>query len=347
MSATIGHSAGEIHRRRCSTPHVIGAASIPRGIFRTSLASCRPMPIAGSTLSSIPDARRCRPRPPSVGHMDGGRSSLADITQNARRGRSATAISPIALEAVRRIDKLFEIERDIYGLSAEERLQIRRERSAPLLTDLEAWLRAESTRLSRSSNVIKPINYLLNRWESFARLVHDGRICMTNNAAERALRSFALGRKAWLFAGSDRGAERAAVMAHASHDGASQRHRPESLACRRLRAHRRHAAEPPARVAALELDASCVEVLRPGGVAMHVNKAHAVFTVARVVKDLGEDEDWLWDVANGMDTEDGVIGVYGTGDDQVMAFTDFGIENLTELIRIHKDDPELLKRWDR
>lgn len=80
---------------------------------------------------------------------------------------------------------------------------------------------------------------------------------------------------------------------------------------------------------------------------MHVNKVHAVFIVARVAKDLGEDEDWLWDVANGMDTEDGVIWVYGIGDDQVMAFTDFGIENLTELIRIHKDDPELLKRWDR
>ena len=61
--------------------------------------------------------------------------------------------------------------------------------------------------------MIKPINYLLNRWEGFARLVHDGRICLTNNAAERALRGFALGRKAWLFAGSDRGAERAAVMA--------------------------------------------------------------------------------------------------------------------------------------
>ncbi|WP_407193093.1 hypothetical protein [Bradyrhizobium sp. STM 3566] len=69
--------------------------------------------------------------------------------------------------------------------------------------------------------------------------------------------------------------------------------------------------------------------------------------IARVAKDLGEDEDWLWDVANGMDTEDGVIWVYGIGDDQVMAFTDFGIENLTELIRMHKDDPELLKRWDR
>jgi transposase len=81
------------------------------------------------------------------------------------------------------------------------------------LSDLEAWLRAECARLSRSSNVIKPINYLLNRWEGFARFVHDGRICMTNNAAERALRGFALGRKSWLFAGSDRGAERAAVMA--------------------------------------------------------------------------------------------------------------------------------------
>jgi hypothetical protein len=138
---------------------------------------------------------------------------LADIAQNARRGRSATAISPIALEAVRRIDQLFEIEREIHGLSPEERLRVRQERSAPLLSDLEAWLRAECARLSRSSNVIKPINYLLNRWEGFARFIHDGRMCMTNNAAERALRGFALGRRSWLFAGSDRGAERAAVMA--------------------------------------------------------------------------------------------------------------------------------------
>ncbi|WBL82746.1 IS66 family transposase [Bradyrhizobium xenonodulans] len=159
--------------------------------------------------------RKASPATPAFCWAHGRRAffELADIAQNARRGRSATAISPIALEAVRRIDQLFEIEREIYGLNAEERLRIRRERSAPLLTDLEAWLRAESARLSRSSNVIKPINYLLNRWEGFARLVHDGRICMTNNAAERALRGFALGRKAWLFAGSDRGAERAAVMA--------------------------------------------------------------------------------------------------------------------------------------
>src|SRR6476659_3746076 len=118
---------------------------------------------------------------------------LADIAKNAQRGRSTAAISPIALEAVRRIDQLFEIERDINGMSANERLRIRQERSAPLLTELEAWLRAERARLSRSSGVIKPIDYMLKRWDGFARFVHDGRICLTNNAAERALRSLALG----------------------------------------------------------------------------------------------------------------------------------------------------------
>jgi transposase len=137
---------------------------------------------------------------------------LADIAKNARRGRSATAISPIALEAVKRIDALFDIEREVNGLSAEKRLLVRRERSLPLLAELETWLREQRNKLSRSSNVLKPINYMLNRWDGFARFTEDGRICMTNNAAERSLRGLALGRKAWLFAGSDRGADRAAVM---------------------------------------------------------------------------------------------------------------------------------------
>ena len=91
-------------------------------------------------------------------------------------------------------------------------MALRQERSAPLLTDLEAWLSAQRAKLSRASAVIKPIDYLLKRWADFARFTEDGRICLTNNAAERALRGLALGRKAWLFAGSDRGAERAAVM---------------------------------------------------------------------------------------------------------------------------------------
>jgi len=78
---------------------------------------------------------------------------------------------------------------------------------------------------------------------------------------------------------------------------------------------------------------------------MHVNKVHHVTTINRVAKDLGETEDWLSDVANEMDVEDGVIWVCGVGEDGVMAFTDFGIENLVDLIKMHKDRT-LLKRRD-
>jgi len=138
---------------------------------------------------------------------------LADIAANARRGRMAAAISPIALEAVRRIDALFDIERAINGLSAQERLAVRKMESVPILAELEPWLRDQRSRLSRSAAVVKPIDYMLRRWDGFARFLEDGRICLTNNAAERALRGFALGRKSWLFAGSERGADRAAAMA--------------------------------------------------------------------------------------------------------------------------------------
>jgi transposase len=137
---------------------------------------------------------------------------LADIAANARRGKQAPAISPIALEAVKRIDALFDIERSINGLSASERLRVRQEQSAPLLADLKAWLSEERSRLSRSASVAKPIDYLLKRWDRFACFLDDGRICLSNNSAERALRGFALGRKSWLFAGSERGADRAAFM---------------------------------------------------------------------------------------------------------------------------------------
>jgi transposase len=113
---------------------------------------------------------------------------LADIAANARRGRQAAAISPIALEAVRRIDALFDIERGINGQSAKERLRIRREQSAPLLASLETWLREQRARLSSASAVAGPIDYMLRRWDRFAR----GRIGLTNNAAERALRGFAM-----------------------------------------------------------------------------------------------------------------------------------------------------------
>jgi len=137
---------------------------------------------------------------------------LADIASKAKTGKQGAVISPLAFEAVKRIDELFDIEREIRGLSAQERLAVRIERSAPLLADLEAWVRAERARLSRHAPVAKAMDYMLKRWPGFTRFLEDGRICLTNNAAERALRGIALGRKSWLFAGSDRGGDRAAVM---------------------------------------------------------------------------------------------------------------------------------------
>jgi transposase len=140
---------------------------------------------------------------------------LADIAASARRkaqGKTPAVISPIALEAVQRIDTLFDIERTINGLSADQRKAARQEHSAPLVASLEAWMREERAKLSRHTEVAKAMDYMLKRWEAFARFLDDGRICLTNNAAERALRGIALGRKSWLFAGSDRGGQRAAIM---------------------------------------------------------------------------------------------------------------------------------------
>ena len=121
-------------------------------------------------------------------------------------------ISPLAVEAVRRIDALFDIERTINGKSAERRRQVRQELSAPLVADLERWLREERPKLSRGNDLAKAMDYVLKRLPAFTRFLDDGRICLSNNAAERALRGIALGRKSWLFAGSDRGGQRAAAM---------------------------------------------------------------------------------------------------------------------------------------
>ena len=140
---------------------------------------------------------------------------LADLAANARRrvqGKTASVISPLALEAVRRIDALFAIERTINGQSTERRRDVRQGVSAPLVADLERWLREERPKLSRGNDLARAMDYLLKRWPAFTRFLGDGRICLSNNAAERALRGIALGRKSWLFAGSDRGGERAAAM---------------------------------------------------------------------------------------------------------------------------------------
>jgi len=140
---------------------------------------------------------------------------MADLAENARRaarGKTRAVISPLALEAVRRIDALFEIERSIHGQSAERRRTVRQELSAPLVAELESWMREQRARLSRGNDLARAMDYMLKRWPAFTRFLDDGRICLSNNAAERALRGIALGRKSWLFAGSDRGGERAAAM---------------------------------------------------------------------------------------------------------------------------------------
>jgi len=87
-----------------------------------------------------------------------------------------------------------------------------RRKSAPLVADLEIWMRGERAKLSRGSDVAKAMDYMLKRWPSCTRFLEDGRLCLTNNAAERTLHGIALGRKSWLFAGSDRGGARAAAM---------------------------------------------------------------------------------------------------------------------------------------
>lgn len=140
---------------------------------------------------------------------------MADPAENARRkvqGKKPAVISLLALEAARRINALFEIERSINGETPERRQASRQELSAPLVADLETWMREQHTKLSRRDDVTKAMDDMLKRWNAFTRFLDDGRICLSNNAAERAVRGTAMERKSWLFCGSDRGGDRAAAM---------------------------------------------------------------------------------------------------------------------------------------
>jgi transposase len=141
--------------------------------------------------------------------------AMADLEENARRkatGKKEIPLSPIAIEVVRRIDALFAIERSINGKSPEERVAVRQTSSRPLVDNLRAYMREQAAKLSPRHDLVKAINYMLKRWSAFALFLDDGRVCMSNNAAERGLRGIALGRKSWLFCGSDRGGHRAATM---------------------------------------------------------------------------------------------------------------------------------------
>ncbi len=235
-------------------------------------------------------------------------------------------ISPLALEAVQRIDALFAIEREINGLSVEERRAVRQERSAPLVADLETWMQEQRARLSPGHELAKAMTYMLKRWASFTRFLEDGRICLSNNAAERALRGIALGRKSWLFAGSDRGGQRAAFMYSLIVTAKMNDVDPQAWL-----------AEILARIAGHPASGStsCCR-----GIGDHTERRRGltmaaitrVFTIGRVAQMLGENEDWLHDIANEMEPEDGCLWIYGVGEKEILAFTDFGIDCLRQII---------------
>jgi transposase len=149
------------------------------------------------------------------GHLYGERIQEAACWAHARRGfyeLHQARQSPLAAEALERIGALYAIESEIRGRAPDERTRIRQARAGPLLDSLREWLRHTLTRVSKKSDLAKAISYVLTRWSAFTRYRDDGRIEIDNNAAERALRVVALGRKNYLFCGSDAGGERAAAM---------------------------------------------------------------------------------------------------------------------------------------
>jgi len=123
-----------------------------------------------------------------------------------------TTGSAAAREALERIAALFAIEAEIRGQQPDSRLAIREKKSAPLLAELKAFLTATLAAISGKSTLANAIRYALSRWEALCRFTSDGRLEMENNAAERGIRPLVLGRKNYLFAGSDAGGRRAAIM---------------------------------------------------------------------------------------------------------------------------------------
>lgn len=176
-----------------------------------------------------PDRRGARPRDhlapfsgilqadayAGFGHLYGERIQEAACWAHARRAfyeLHQAQQSPVAAEALQRIATLYVIESEIRGRPPDERARIRQARAGPLLESLREWLRHTLGRVSKKSELAKAISYVLTRWTAFTRYRDEGRIEIDNNAAERALRAVALGRKNYLFCGSDAGGERAAAI---------------------------------------------------------------------------------------------------------------------------------------
>jgi transposase len=146
---------------------------------------------------------------------EGGRIQEAACWAHVRRKFYDIQVahkSLVAAEALERIGALYAVESDINGRSPEQRREVRNTRSRPLLESLKQWLEETLVKLSKKSDTAMAVRYALGRWEALMRYCDDGHLEIDNNAAERALRAVALGRKNYLFAGSDRGGESAAAI---------------------------------------------------------------------------------------------------------------------------------------
>jgi len=159
---------------------------------------------AGFNTLYAPEPKTQLPRLAEVACWAHARRKIYDV-------HVATA-SPAAKEALERIAELFQIEADISGHSPAQRLAVRQERTVPKLEELKAFFEDTLARISGKSSLAGAIRYARSRWEALGRFTTDGRLEMSNNAAERAIRPLALGRKNYLFAGSDKGGQRAAIL---------------------------------------------------------------------------------------------------------------------------------------
>ncbi len=146
----------------------------------------------------------------------------------------ATTKSPLAREALDRIGALYKIEDDIRGRPAEQRLRVRDDRTAALMAALRDWLEATRGRVSGRGELAAAIRYTLSRWQALTLILRDGRACVDNSAAERAMHPIALGRRDRTFAGSDAGGD-----LQPGRDGQAERARPGGVSAPRHRAHRR------------------------------------------------------------------------------------------------------------
>ena len=203
-------------RRRCFITRAIAGANIPRGIWLDMPASCKRTPMTDTTSSICPREVQGPSWRRRVGCTPGARSSpwpISRRTPDAKpRARRRFRCRRSRLRSCAASTRCSRSSDPINGKSAEERLAVRRTLSRPLVDDLQVYMRAQAAKLSRGHDLVKAINYILKRWAAFTLFLEDGRVCLSNNAAERGLRGIALGRKSWLFCGSDRGGQRAAAM---------------------------------------------------------------------------------------------------------------------------------------